>query len=294
MGLPPVTMTAREAEEQAPERLVEEIHRIDQQNRTLLQKIQQDVQHREVKLPNAPDLRRTMKDALRALEEPEQFLTEMHTQKQAQMVHPSYTPQEEAILRQADPADRVLYEKILAYQKDPERALAEGLVKPGNMGVLKAELQKAVQEESLTLEHPVQPKQEENQTRWEESRQILERFGYRSTPTIREEFVPEPPKAVRIVHKQAPADVTQELLERLEQQQTQSTVKTVSDQSVTQKHTQQLDVTQIDQKIVTQTTQDITELVNRTLARQMRTISDQVYRQMEKRLQTERSRRGRL
>ena len=40
--------------------------------------------------------------------------------------------------------------------------------------------------------------------------------------------------------------------------------------------------------------EDITELVNRTLARQMRTISDQVYRQMEKRLQAERSRRGRL
>jgi hypothetical protein len=46
--------------------------------------------------------------------------------------------------------------------------------------------------------------------------------------------------------------------------------------------------------MVAQTTEDITELVNRTLARQMRTISDQVYRQMEKKLQVERSRRGRL
>ena len=54
-----------------------------------------------------------------------------------------------------------------------------------------------------------------------------------------------------------------------------------------------MDVHQVEKKVVAQTTEDITELVNRTLARQMRSISDQVYRQMEKRLQTERSRRGR-
>ena len=50
----------------------------------------------------------------------------------------------------------------------------------------------------------------------------------------------------------------------------------------------------MEHKVVTQTTEDITELVNRTLSRQMKTISDQVYRQMEKRLQSERNRRGRF
>ena len=45
---------------------------------------------------------------------------------------------------------------------------------------------------------------------------------------------------------------------------------------------------------MTETVEDSTALVNRTLAGQMKTISDQVYRQMEKRLQLERSRRGRM
>ena len=67
-----------------------------------------------------------------------------------------------------------------------------------------------------------------------------------------------------------------------------------STEQVTQRQSRQVDVNQIEHKVVTQTTEDITELINRTLARQMRSISDQVYRQMEKRLQTERSRRGRL
>ncbi|MBQ2830890.1 MAG: hypothetical protein IJF15_07760 [Oscillospiraceae bacterium] len=83
-------------------------------------------------------------------------------------------------------------------------------------------------------------------------------------------------------------------MERMETQRTQSTVKTVTEQDVTRRHTQEIDLTQVEKKAVTQTAEDITELVNRTLARQMRTISDQVYRQREKRLQSERSRRGRL
>ena len=99
---------------------------------------------------------------------------------------------------------------------------------------------------------------------------------------------------MRIVHKQVPPDVTEELLEQLEQQRTQRTVRTESSEEITRQNIRQTDVTQVERQVVTQTTEDITELVNRTLARQMRTISDQVYRQMEKRLQTERSRRGRL
>ena len=82
-------------------------------------------------------------------------------------------------------------------------------------------------------------------------------------------------------------------MEQMEER-TRSVVKTTTEEEVTQRNIHQVDVKQIEHKVVAQTTEDITELVNRTLARQMRTISDQVYRQMEKRLQTERSRRGRF
>ena len=293
----PVPLTPREAEERAPEVLLEEMTRIDQHNRTVLQAVQAESQRKETQIPTGPDIRRTMRDALRALNEPESVLREVYAQREepATTVHPELTPREEALLRQAEPEDRAVYEAVLAYQKDPEGALAKGLLKPGNLGALHAELQKAVREEvPLELEHPGEEAQRQREWLREQSETVLERFH--NLPVKPRSVVEEtvPPPAVKIVHKQAAPDVTEELLEQLEEQRTRSTVHTDTHEEVTHRQSHQVDVNQMERKVVAQTTEDITELVNRTLARQMRTISDQVYRQMEKRLQAERSRRGRL
>ena len=295
--IPSVPLTPREAEEQAPEVLLEEMTRIDQRNRTLLQAVQAESRRKETPIPTGPDIQRTMRDALRALNEPESVLREVYTQREepAATVHPELTPREEALLRQVEPEDRAVYEAVLAYQKDPEGTLAKGLLKPGNLGALHAELQKAVREEApLELEHPGEEAQRQREWLQEQSETVLERFHH--LPVKPRSVVEEkaPPPAVKIVHKQAAPDVTEELLEHLEEQRTRSTVHTDSHEEVTRRQSHQVDVNQMERKVVAQTTEDITELVNRTLARQMRTISDQVYRQMEKRLQAERSRRGRL
>ena len=295
--VPPVPLTPREAEEQAPEVLLEEMTRIDQHNRTILQAVQAESRRKETPIPTGPDIQRTMRDALRALNEPESVLREVYAQREepAATIHPELTPREEALLRQVKPEDRVVYEAVLAYQKDPEGALAKGLLKPGNLGALHAELQKAVREEApLELEHPGEEAQRQREWLQEQSETVLERFHHlpvKSRSVVEEKA---PPPAVKIVHKQAAPDVTEELLEQLEEQRTRSTVHTDTHEEVTHRQSHQVDVNQMERKVVAQTTEDITELVNRTLARQMRTISDQVYRQMEKRLQAERSRRGRL
>ena len=97
-----------------------------------------------------------------------------------------------------------------------------------------------------------------------------------------------------MVHKQAASDLSEELLERLEQQRTTTAVRTESSEVVNRQNVRRTDLTQTERQIVHTTSEEITDLVNRTLARQMRTISDQVYRQMEKKLQNERARRGRF
>ena len=294
----PVPLTPREAEEQAPEVLLEEMTRIDQHNRTVLQAVQAESQRKETRIPAGPDIQRTMRDALRALNEPESVLREVYAQREepAAMTHPELTPREEVLLQQAKPEDRAVYEAVLAYQKDPEGALAKGLLKPTNLGAFHAELQKAAREEApLELEHPGEEAQRQRELLREQSEAVLERFH--NLPVKPRSVVEEnvtPPPAVKIVHKQAASDVTEELLEQLEEQRTRSTVHTDTHEEVTRRQSHQVDVNQMERKVVAQTTEDITELVNRTLARQMRTISDQVYRQMEKRLQAERSRRGRL
>ena len=243
-------------------------------------------------MPGAPDLRRTMRDALRALEEPEQVLREIYTQRETTMVHPRFTPEEEEILNRVDPANRGVYEQILAYQKDPEGTLAKGILRQASMGAFQAEIQRVMRETQPEPEfEPMDLEQQITFVR-EQSETVLERF-YQKQPRFLQEEIHQP-QAVKIVHKEASPQVSEELMEQLEQQRTQNTVKTVSNEEITRSQTHQVDLNQVEHKIVTQTTQDITELVNRTLARQMRTISDQVYRQMEKRLQTERSRRGRF
>lgn len=293
--LPPLELTPHQAEEQAPEALVEHLERINQNNKTILQTIQQAamVQKPLDVTRKGPDMRRTIQDSLRALEEPELVLREIYEEGLREKEQKtSYTPQEQAILKQASPQDRILYERILAFQKDPDKALAEGLVRPGNMGALTAELQLAMEQTPVVQEH-LETVRETEKLR-EETETVLEHFLHLPPQQRRvEEFHKAPPQAVRIVHKQAAPDISEELIEEL-QQRTRQTIKTESSEEITRHSAHQTELTQTEHQVVRQTTEDVTELVNRTLARQMRTISDQVYKQMERRLQTERSRRGRF
>lgn len=293
--VPLVPLTPEEAEELAPEVLREELERIDQRNRTLLQTIQAQEQAKPLAPLAQPDLRQTMRTALRALEEPEAVLRELreNRERQAQMVHPALTAREEALLAQAQPQERALYEAVLAYQRDPEAALAKGLLRPASQAALRADLRTQAPE-PVPLAHAEGAEAQQELVR-EQAQSVLERMihvpgGQRTVI----ETLSAPPSAVRFVHKQAAPDVTEELLEQLTEQRRSEVQRTESHQQVTRQESRQVDVKQIEKTVVSQTTEDITELVNRTLARQMRTISDQVYRQMEKRLQTERSRRGRL
>ena len=141
------------------------------------------------------------------------------------------------------------------------------------------------------MEHPERPADREIRENREQSEHILEQVIHLTDRRGRGEAVPPtPPETVKLVHKQAAPEVTEEMLEQLQTR----TVRTETQDQVTRQNVHHTDVTQIQNQVVRQTTEDISELINRTLARQMRSISDQVYRQMERRLQTERSRRGRL
>lgn len=294
---PPPPMAADEAEEQAPEKLVKELERIDRHNRTILQTLQEQSRGPVPVSPARPDLDRTMRSALRALEEPETVLQELREARQRHSRESAPAPlthREAALLEQAQPQERALYEAVLAYQRDPETALTQGLVRPAGQAALQAAIHTLAAETPVALEHPAPDAPDRTETLAEQLSPALERMvraaGARRT-VIEEQTIPS---AVRIVHKRAAPDVTEELLEQLTEQHKSELRRTESREQTTVRQEHQVDVKQVERNVTVQTSEDITELVNRTLARQMRTISDQVYRQMEKRLQTERSRRGRL
>lgn len=295
---PPVSLTPREAEEQAPALLREEIERIDRHNRTILQTVQAQSRQKPPVEAVRPDIRQTMRSALRALEEPEAVLRELREEqtRQVSRIPLELTPQEESLLRHTEPRERALYEAVLSYQRDPETALAGGLLRPADQTALQAALRTAAQEERLPAsERAGVERVLHRETAREQAQELLERVTHlteRQRTAVEERTAP--PKTVQIVHRQQTPDVTEELIEQLGGRREREIFRTDSTEQVTQRQSRQVDVNQIEHKVVTQTTEDITELINRTLARQMRSISDQVYRQMEKRLQTERSRRGRL
>lgn len=292
----PVVLTPREAQEQAPELLRQEMTRIDQHNRTILQTVERESRTKPAPPPAGMDIQRTLRDSLRALEEPEALLQELSSQKREPVseIHRERTAREEALVRQAEPKDRALYEAVLAYQKDPEGTLKRGLLRPESLGTLHAALQGAEQEQTAPpMEHPVKQDRQQIVLR-EQSEALLERLcRMPERRTVLEEPA-EPPQALKIVHKQAPPDVTQELIEQLQTQRTQTELHAQTHEEIHRRQDRQVEINETERKVVAQSTEDLTELINRTLARQMRTLSDQVYRQMEKRLQAERSRRGRL
>ena len=95
-----------------------------------------------------------------------------------------------------------------------------------------------------------------------------------------------------MVHRAPEPSVSEELLELLEQRRLNETHEVTETHTVTKEQVNQTEVNNVRQQMVEKSTEDITEMINRTLARQIGTISDRVYGQMERRLRSERARRG--
>lgn len=279
--------------EEQERQLIQQMTKIDQHNREMHQRVT------EIKSqPPAPakakptlDRARTMADALRSIDDPTTVLKELAAQP-APMVKRQFSPEVEALLSQADPVTREILTKTMLYEKNPGKMAQDTSFSPGNLAGLNSESMR-LERQALELiqrtetEHQVV---EEVQTRNE---QVLQHLW--ETPSVRATSAPiTPPSALHFVHKQDVEYLSEELLEHLEQRQNQVHRSEETTSVDTSKTTQQTQVQQLLQETAVQSTEDITALINRTLSKQMSTITDKVYHQMEKRLQTERSRRGRF
>lgn len=280
--------------EASPELIAQELTEINRRNRERFEAVQGVRAEKIAERIPVPDAKKTMSDALRALESPEAVISELlnspipfeHRDK-------PQSPEAEAYLAGADPGTRRLFEAIMQYERDPRAAIEEGILQIGNLGELNA----------VTAAHAplVQESLLETQKLHRETTKLNEQTDtllehYLEAPTKRQVLSNEPSqmKKISLVHKLEQAGISDELLERFEQQRTsQNVIQTVSE-DITRHEVHEIAQNDINTQVVAQTTEDITQLVNRTLSKQMNAISDKVYHQMEKRLQTERSRRGRF
>ena len=330
------------------EMITRELKEIDRQNREREKYFQMLEQNHwvETRVPQA-DPQRTMRDALRAIEQPELVLRELQnvgeqseeiqisaaqSDQQALVLRElheireqnettrdsAYAPsQSELVLREtheikeqnekphtavalehilqgADSTTRQILETIFNYERNPEAALADGKLQKNNIGMLNADAMK-FKETPAVLTHRENPDAENSVTQLTaEEIKVFEMFRERPQQEAQRARKSGQWDKVPIVLRREDNTAVEELVERLEEQRIrQMDNRTVYDEKV-HNTVMRTDIDEQTRNVVTHNTEDIVELVNRTMARQMNTITDQVYRQMERKLQTERSRRGRF
>lgn len=279
--------------------LREKLTEIDRQNRERIEQVRDEVlaaQPAEVKPPRA-DRKRMIRDALRAIDAPEQVLLEAMT-----AVPTEHRPGAdgkpdaglEAVLTRADETTRQIFEAVRIYERNPEEAILLGLLKPGETAVLNAESVLAGQAAETDSFTPADLDWLEPNAPNRTVRDAIEPLFGSSGVTPILGFGGWDAGAVSLVHKSTQTqniEEWQELLETAKRSVQPSIRETVVEK--TENRFAQTQVSQVTQEVRAKSNEEITELVNKTLSRQIGFISDRVYTQLEKRLQGERARRGR-
>jgi hypothetical protein len=243
--------------------------------------------------PPAPDRKRIQADALRALEHPEQVIREL-LEALPTMEHPGEQPLTESMLANADEGTRAIIEAVMQYQKDPQAAAEAGLVKPATIATLNAEAERIEQRQTVERILREENLEQEKEILHETLELFNDSGGKRSVmPSQSNGMAPKGRPNVPIIHRRTETGVSEEVLSQMEQQRTSDVVRTEEVHSVVNQDSVQTQINELKQELITKSTEDITEIVNKTLARQIGTISERVYSQMERKLQSERARRGR-
>ena len=285
----------QQAEAVSQQELVRELDRINERNREILRTLREETQRKESEQSKTapPDPGRMFRDSLQAMQNPEQFLREL-AERPPELTH--QRPQEtlvETILEHTDERTRELYRVLLEYQNNPAEAVAKGLIRQAGAAEINAPM-RAVQERRLEeLTHLQREQLEQKETIREHVDSVVER--YLEPQSAQEPQMPQEAgrmASARIVHRTPEQPFSEELLELLEQRRTTEVKQEEVTNTVTQEKVSQTELNTIRQQVVERTAEDIGEIVNRTLARQIGTISEKVYGQMERRLQSERARRG--
>ncbi len=276
--------------------LVRELREIDRNNREIQKRIEQQrlISSFTARPQAVIDKKRVMSDALRAVNAPEQVIKEILQAPPAHLEHLHLSPEAEFFLSQTDSTTREILRTALAYQENPQAAAASGKVAPGNLAQLNLENRLPEQLSDTVVQQTEQQRQEitelqkTRRTLLDEIQQAKMAASPAAAPEKERRITP-----VRFVYKQEgppPAEDENEL-----NPPNRTATKTEDSISSVTRHTvQQSEIHSMNNRISVQTAEDIQALVNRTLSKQMNVITDRVYQQMEKRLQTERFRRGRF
>lgn len=284
------------SEKKREEELRKQLEIINRQNLERIEKLKTLRQEEKKSEPPKIDRKRAKKDALRALENPQEVLMEY-------LESPTKETETERVeterLKEILGADTVqILETLKGYQQNPERypnvTTSEGQA-------LNFLMQDIRSQEETERPEPISeaPELVHTRIREESSREVqrvlkeTERYQTERVP-----FTPRQTEAVReeveLFHKQNETALSEEFLEELEERNRRnirSETHTTTEQVQETNHVDQLVTNKVNELKLEQD-QNIERIVSQNVRQQLNSLSDQVFTKLEKRMDAERRRRG--
>ena len=268
----------------------QEISRINRENINnqskyirMMEGIRESMEHpREKK--TAEQMRR---ESLMSLEHPTELLEQLR-EEGAQEREQREQKLEQAI-RILPEQTRAVYETLREYIEAPQELRKQMTGVSDDMGMLIRDIHAAeVQHEQTMLVH------REQEQIYEQTKEVVERWNEKTPQAPKQQTVYEDRRTdLSLVHRSQEQTLDEELIQQMMEQNRQinRTVKT-ENETVTNYDTTEHTYTNVNTQQVVQQTENINELVRQGVQRELGTLSDKIYSKLEKRLETERRRRG--
>jgi hypothetical protein len=237
-----------------------------------------------------PASAKVITDSLRALENPAQVFAEIF-EDDAKIEHPAaFSREEQAVLSVADDVSRKIYESII---KQQNQGINSDMLDAGTkINSFNEEIREIERRTEAIITHRTEEMHKESETVFNNTETFIEQQRVKHVqPSQKTAGVFTSP--VKIVHKSAEQNaLPDEIIERLTQSRAENVHETVNVETTVNKTITENEINNLIKEHTAKSREDITALVNNTIARQMSTISDRVYNSMERRLSLERARRG--
>lgn len=266
---------------------LEQINQNNIQNSQLLQQIiERPAENREVPRINREAAR---KDGLRALTQPREVLmeyleTQTHEEQQRETIH------EELTRVFGERTVRIL-ETLEKYQKTPELVTASGQVVPDAAGMLVRDIQFQNLENQTELVHRTEERSQET-VHDIQTRELLKEYLPEQVRQV-QQTTKRNVERVELLHREQETNLEEEVLEEI--RGLQRTTRVENQQTIQQtieRNTTQEVINHRVNEFQTRQNEELVRLIDEKVQRQLGDISEQVYGKLEKRMDTERRRRG--
>lgn len=266
-----------------------QMSQLNEQNLARLERVQQLMQQFQSHTDVHIDRRRAREDVLRALEQPQDVLLEyLNEQTPAE----SRVQEQKELLRDIYDEDTIrIFETLERYRREPEKLLMQGIVSADPVGQMERDiqLQHLLTQQTLTQEQEQYAQQtvhEVEQIRTETNRRLAE-------DVVRREEEQRRTSRLELLHREQETALDEELLEELRTISRQTTREDVhTNEQHHERSVVEQTVTNRVNALELHNEEELAEMVSRNIRQQLRGMSDQVYRKLEKRMDSERRRRG--